>query len=137
MILKLPEKPKPPSTKRIFANPWAELDYLCKKISHWLYVEGHKARAGHYRNRLERVLDKLPENELAILREEGLALLCELKGEKNAAIKHRKREIQLMERLHREAQAPKYTDSTRAYMLHDRDTNVLDERRAILDGLMK
>jgi hypothetical protein len=35
MIQKLP---KPPATQRAFANAWAELDYVCKKMRYWLYA---------------------------------------------------------------------------------------------------
>jgi hypothetical protein len=131
------EKSKPPLTQRSFANCWGELDYLCNKLRYWLYIRKQKTRAKRYLDRLERVLDDLPENELAIIREEGLALLYELKGKIGESIAHRKREIQLMERLHREAQSPKYAESTRAYMLRDRDVTVLQERRALLKTLEK
>jgi hypothetical protein len=47
------------------------------------------------------------------------------------------REIDLIERLHREARSPKYAGSTRSYMLRDRNVSVLKERRAILEALKK
>jgi hypothetical protein len=122
-------------TQRRFANAWAELDYLCKKLRYWLYTRKQKPRAGRFLHRLERVLTRLPENDSAIIREEGLALLSELKGELGDAIAHREREIRLMERLHREAESPKYETGTREYMLRDRDSAVLGERRAILETL--
>jgi len=31
------KQPKPPSTRRRFANTWGELDYLYNKIRYWLY----------------------------------------------------------------------------------------------------
>jgi hypothetical protein len=131
------KKPEPPVTRRRFANSWGELDYLCKKIRYWLYTRKQKVRAERFLERLERVLSDLPENDLAIVRQEGLALLCELKGEIGESIAHRRQEIDLIERLHEEAQAPGYADSTRAYMLRDRDTKALQERRAILEALKK
>jgi hypothetical protein len=134
MVLKAP---KPPVTRRTFASIWGELDYLCKKLSYWLYTRDQKSRAERYLNRLKRVLRDLPENDHAIIREEGLSLLHELKGELGGAITHREREIQLMERLHREAHLPRYKDSTRAYMLRDRDKSVLQQRRKILEALEK
>lgn len=127
----------PPMTRRLFANSWSELDYLCKKIDYWLYAREQRTRAERYRDRLERVLNELPENNRAILREEGLALLYELQGRISKAIAHRKREIRLMERLHQEAGSPQYADSTRAYMLRDRDTKALEHRRVILETLQK
>jgi hypothetical protein len=77
----------------------------------------------------------LPKNDRAINREEGLALVSELKGRIRDAIAHREREIQLMEELHREADYPRYTDSTRTYMLRDRHSTALQDRREILDAL--
>jgi hypothetical protein len=127
----------PPKTQRSFANGWAELDYICNKASYWLYARSQKAKAVRYSRRLEKVLGKLPENDLAILREEGLALLHELQGNIGEAIVHRKREIQLMNRLHREALSVKYSANTKAYMLQDRDDSALNRRRAILEELQK
>jgi hypothetical protein len=124
----------PPATRRRFTTIWGELDYLCKKIHYWLYARKQKARAERYLNRLERVLHELPENDVAIVRQEGLALLCQLKGRIAESIRYRMREIELMERLHCETDARGYDESTRSYMLRDRDSSVLQERRAILEA---
>jgi hypothetical protein len=128
--------PTPPPTHRSFATVWGELEYLCKKIHYWLYTRKQKRGAERYRDRLERILRALPENDIAIFRYEGLALLSELRGEIGNSFAHRRREIELTERLHREAQSPQYAESTRAYMLHRRDSKFLQERRLILDGLI-
>jgi hypothetical protein len=128
-------KLKPPSTRRTFASAWGELDYLCKKVRYWLYARKQAAGADRYADRLEQLLRQLSENDTAIIRHEGLALLCELKGEIGDSIAHRKKEIVLMERLHKEAQSPNYSARTRAYMLRDRDEAALKERRAILESL--
>jgi hypothetical protein len=128
-------QPKPPRTQRIFTDCWGELDYLCKKMRYWLYTKKQKSRAEHYMERLARVLRKLPQNDRAIIREESLALLHELKGDLHAAVAHREREIALMERLHQDSQSPRYAESTKAYMLRDRDTADLQERRVILEAL--
>ncbi|HEV2969658.1 MAG TPA: hypothetical protein VGY55_06685 [Pirellulales bacterium] len=132
MIRKLP---KPPATQRRFASSWAELDYLCKKIRYWLYSRKQTASAQRYVDRLERVLRDVPDNDMAIIREEALALLSELKGSVREAIAHRTREIELMKRLHVDARSPNYSDTTMAYMLRDRDSVALQERRAILETL--
>jgi hypothetical protein len=131
------KRPEPPVTRRSFANIWGELDYLCKKTSYWLYSRKDKARAKRYLDRLERVLRALPENNLAIIREDALALLYELRGEIDKSIAHRRREIGLMEALHKDAQSSRYSDATRAYMLRGRDPGALEERRAILETLKK
>ena len=126
---------KPPRTQRVFSNGWGELDYLCKKIRYWLYTRKEKVRATRYADRVARVIRALPENESAIVREEALALACELTGNLGDAIAHREREIGLMERLHQEAQLAKYTETTRTYMLQDRSEADLQKRRAILEVL--
>jgi hypothetical protein len=131
------KRPKPPPTQRRFANVWGELDYLCRKIRYWLYTRKERARAQHYSDRLEGVLRDLPANDTAIIREEGHALLAEVKGNLADAIAHREREIGLMQRLHQEARSPRYSESTRAYMLRDRDSVALQERQAILESLKK
>jgi hypothetical protein len=131
----LAKKNVPPETQRSFPNGWGELEYVCKKVRYWLHDSDERARALRYRDRLERVLANLPGNEMAIIREEGLALLCELQGKIDEAIRHRSREVELMERLHREAASARYNDDTRRYMLRDRDRAVLKDRRAILERL--
>jgi hypothetical protein len=125
----------PPDTRRSFSNGWAELEYLCQKVRYWLYDRKQRTRALRYRDRLTQVLAGLPKSELAILREEGLALLHELEGQIDAAIRHRRREVELMERLQREAQSPKYSKETRTYMLRDRGAADLQDRRMILERL--
>jgi hypothetical protein len=130
-------KAKPPRTERHLATAWGELDYVCKKIRYWLYARRQRGRAERYLPRLERVLPDLPDNDIAILRQEALALASELKGKLGEAIAHRKREIQLMERLHGDAASRKYSPTTRTYMLRDRDENALRERRTILEALVK
>lgn len=124
-----------PKTRRIFSNCWDELDYLCGKVRYWLYVEKRSDVAKRYVNRLDRTLKALPKNSLAILREEGRALLYELLGEPTNAIKHRRREIELMQQLHKEARTA--TRATAAYMLRDRNVSDLEDRVAILKALQR
>lgn len=116
---------------------WGQLDNLCKKARFWLYTRKQKPKAERYAERLEEVLREIPDNHLAIVRAEGLALLGELRGDLDEAIAHRRREIRLMEKLHRDAESPSYAASTRAYMLRGRNKADLRERRAILGRLIK
>jgi hypothetical protein len=119
---------------------WAELDYLCKKLHYWLHVRKEKGRAKRFLPRLERVLEELPENDLAIDRAEGLALFHELKGNNGLAIKYRRREIELIEMAHKSVgeslKAGHYGKSTAASILADRNLTSLAARRAILKGLI-
>jgi hypothetical protein len=130
-----PKIPRPPPTQRRFGSPWVELDYLCKRIHYWLYARKHRTNANHYAPRLVRVLRNLPDDNVAIVRQEALALVHELEGDLDAAISHREREIQLTERLHKIAHAPDTAESTRRYMLQRRDAAALRERREILEAL--
>ncbi|MDX1944779.1 MAG: hypothetical protein SFU86_05170 [Pirellulaceae bacterium] len=124
-----------PPTERSFANAWGELDYLCRKTRYWLYGRRQPARAERYLSRLQGVLRRLPKGDVAILRAEGLALRDELEGKIEQAIAHRRLEIELMQKLHAEARASRYSDQTREYLLQGRDLAALAERRAILAAL--
>lgn len=122
-----------------FGTVWGELAYVCQKVHYWLHEQHRRANARRYQKRLERVLNELPENDKAILREEGWALLHELKQETAAAIKHRQREIQLLERLQKSVrksvQAGDYDDSMAASILAGRDAAALRKRQDILRAL--
>lgn len=130
-----------PPAKKKFGTIWGELDYLCKRIHFWWYVRGDKASAKRYLRHLERVMKELPENDLAIVREEGLAWLYQLKGENSLAIPHRGREIELMELVHESVRqsvnAGRYDDSMATSILTGRDVTCLEERRAMLKVLME
>src|SRR5438552_13354913 len=96
----MPTKYTSPKSQRKFATIWGELEYVCRKIHCWLYEKHDKAAAKRYQNRLKRILENLPKNNLAILRAEGLALMHELNAQNSSAIKYRQREIKLIERAH-------------------------------------
>ncbi len=134
-------KQLPPKTQRKFGTIWGEVHYVCRRIHHWLYVRNSPSTAKRYLSRLEGLLKKLPENDLAIVREEALALLYELKGQKHDAMRHRKREIELTERLHRSVRNSvkdgDYDETTAATILSGRDDTALAERQAILRLLQK
>lgn len=119
---------------------WAQLAELCKKINHLMYEDKDIASANHYREPLRQLLLSLPDNDfMAIIRQEGEALYCELSGNYVNAIKYRKKEIQLMERLHKSVRksiaAKEYDQSMGESILIDRDQNVLEKRRVILKDL--
>jgi hypothetical protein len=136
------DKHDKPSERRIrIANIWAELERVCERIHYCWYTKGDRTLARRYLGRLDRILKKLPDNDMAIIREEGAAWSHQLKGENVAAIRHRQREIRLIEMLHedvrRNAEAGKYDQDTIAYALQRRDLKHLDERRAMLNVLME
>jgi hypothetical protein len=84
-------------------------------------------------------MTQLPENDLAIIRQEGAALLSELKGDLDSAIQHRKKEIELTERAQKSVQESvnrgDYDARTAAWALQGRDSKALKERRAMLRAL--
>jgi hypothetical protein len=92
---------KPPRSQRRFGTIWGELEYVCARIRYWLYERESRPFATRYLVRLTHVLKALPDNDLAIIREEALALRAELTEDIESAIAHREREIKLMEKLHR------------------------------------
>jgi hypothetical protein len=119
---------------------WAELADICRKIRVRLYGRKHNKRsARRYQNRLELIMTQLPENNLAIIRQEGAALLSELKGDLGRAIQHRKKEIELTERAQKSVQESvnrgDYGARMAAWILQDRDSKALEGRRAILRTL--
>ena len=116
---------------------WGELDYLCAKVHYWLRARKQRFGAKRYMDRLEKVLHLLPDNDLAIIRAEGWALLSEFKGNIDDAVAYREREIHLIERLHKEARSPRYNAQMRARLLSRCDQKDLQERRTILEELRK
>jgi hypothetical protein len=90
-------------------------------------------------NRLESVLVRIPVNNIAILAQEGNALAHELKGELTAAIKHRRKEIRMIERLHgslrKSVESGRYDEDMAASILINWGLTALQERQAILRTL--
>jgi hypothetical protein len=90
---------------------------------------------------LEQVLNKLPDPDVAIVQEEGSAWRYQLNGEIDLAIRHRQREIELIERLQKSVcesvDAGQYGDDVADWALNGRDAACLEERRAILKSLLE
>jgi hypothetical protein len=130
---------KPPKNQKRFGTLWGELAYVCQKVHYWLHERHRRAPARRYQCRLEQVLGKLPKDDQAILREEGLALFHELKREPAVAAQHRKREIRLIEELQESVQksveAGHYDHATATSILAGRDAAALQKRREILTAL--
>jgi hypothetical protein len=135
----LESRHKKPKNRKRLAILWGELADLCRKIHLRLYERHDRDAARRYQHRLERVLERLPASNLAIVRAEGTALLYELKGIIAGAIAYRKREIQLMERAQKSVQESvdrgDYDAETAAWALQGRDSEALKERRAMLRAL--
>lgn len=138
-MLKLSHSPEPNRLGKT-GNAWGELASICRKVHAALYQKRDKTSARRYRPRLEQILSKLPKSDLAILREEGHALLHELNGETRQAIAHRRKEIRLMTRLHHSVSSSiangDYDATTGRSILAGRDLDALAERRAIVRALL-
>lgn len=118
-------------------KPWRELSSLCKKMAFWLYTSHESDIAHSHCNQLRNILQEIPKNDMSVLREEGYAILCELEGDLNAAIQHRRREIELMEALYQDIANNNYDDMVKEYMLADRDADAFNLRHMILRTLEK
>lgn len=116
---------------------WRDLAVLCQKVHDRLYARKDRAAAKRLLPRLDRLLKDLPRSNLAIIRQEGLALVAELRGKTKVAMKHRKREIVLMKMLFADVARHSYAPSTKAYILEDRDKTVLRVRLEIVKSLQK
>jgi len=116
---------------------WGDLRAICKKIHSALYVKSDRSLARRYLPQLTRMIVQLPENDSAIVRQEGLALFYELDGQTVEAVKHRKKEIELIERLHKDVATHQYSRRTKAFVLADRGPRALQKRRTILRGLQE
>jgi hypothetical protein len=118
---------------------WGGLDALCRKVHTALYVKHDRQAALRYVPKLERVVAELPKNHTAILKGEAEALLEELRGNRALAIKHRKREIQLIRRLHESVYESvaegRYGAQMARSILKRWDLDVLESRRNILRQL--
>jgi hypothetical protein len=125
-------------SRKKFGPIWGELDYLCRQVHHRMFVRRDKEFALSLLGRLERILSELPEGDLAIMRQEGLALYHHLKGEVSLAIEHRKREIELAELLQKDVRESvsngRYRPGTAANVLGRWTADGVAERRMILES---
>jgi hypothetical protein len=132
---------QPLKRKKKTGNAWGDLAAICQKVHAALYERRDKTAARRYQLRLKQILTQLPENDLAIVREEGLALLHELRGEAALAIPHRQREIRLMMQLQRSVKKSvaigDYAAKTGQSILVGRGLNALEKRRAILRAMQE
>lgn len=88
-------------SRRKFAGPWDEIDYLYHKLLYWFYQREDARRARPFARRLKRLLKKAAAGQEAIFPEGCWALLHEVDGDLPKAIEHRAREIDLIKRLHK------------------------------------
>lgn len=109
-----------PRTRRKFRTAWDEIDYLYHKILFWFYDRGERQRAKRFSKRLKVLLRKVAADHEAILGESCRALVCELAGDLQEAIRHREKEIRQIHKLHRVSRdLPNYHLATQGYDVGD------------------
>jgi tetratricopeptide (TPR) repeat protein len=87
-------------TRRKFASVADEIDYLYNKILTWYYEKGNLAKSRRYAARMKKLLPRDTSAPGSIFGEECWSLVCEIEGDRPAAIRHRENEIRLIRRLH-------------------------------------
>jgi hypothetical protein len=92
-------KATPPRSQRRFEGHWDEILYLYQKILYWFYPVRDRERAMYFSRRLARRLRESKIGGEAIKGQECWALIYEVQGRPASAIKHRKKEIDLIKRL--------------------------------------
>jgi hypothetical protein len=126
--------------RRTRAILWDELATVCKKIHRLWYVKRNRPAAKRYLTKLARIMKKLPQDKNAIIRAEGMALLHELRGDLDSALKWRRKEIRLTELAQKSVRdsvnAGHYDQRMADSILKDRDAACLQERQAILQALV-
>jgi len=87
--------------------------------------------------RLQALLEDLPTTDEAIIRAEAFAIYYELRQEPEQAIAYRRREVELMQKLHQHIRTHKYDAKTKQALLYGREVRDLEERKAIIVALQK
>ncbi len=90
---------KAPPTRRRFAHEWDEIEYLYFKMLFWAYEKEDYRRASRFSDQLIKLLDRFDPKCEAILGASARALAADVNGRIDAAIRFRKREIKLLQRL--------------------------------------
>jgi hypothetical protein len=89
----------PPKTRRRFDDSWDEIEYCLEKFLYWYDHQGDRVNAQPFAVRLKGLLNRVEAPEAAILGRECLSLLAEFDGRLEAAIRHRRAEVALIDRL--------------------------------------
>lgn len=95
----MPPKAKAPARRTRFDGPRDEARYLYDQILHWYYRRNDALRARRYAARLSQLVDEVDPDEGSIFGAECRSLIGELQGDLASAIRHRQREIALIQRL--------------------------------------
>jgi len=111
---------------------WWTLHDLHQEAHDLLYVQGDAAKARALVAPIEEIIRPIPSDSWALRYWESAAIVAELKGELDDAIRCRRRKIELTLLLH---QSVKDGKGGGPELLEGRDVDVIEERRGILADL--
>jgi tetratricopeptide (TPR) repeat protein len=110
---------------------WDQVRDLYYQLLSYLYRKGDVKKARSYADQIERLLPKVDPEHKAIFGEECWSLVYEAKDQLDKAIKHRKREIELIRRLQAVSRGQPYEkEVTEGY-----DVSDLSDRLNLLASL--
>jgi tetratricopeptide (TPR) repeat protein len=104
-------------TRRKFDGPWDEIKYLRGKLLLWFYDRYDRRKAREFAERMVPLLKKVARHGDNILGEECWSLVYEARGQFAKAIEHRRKEIELIRLILREAEKSPHPEEI--YRLYD------------------
>ena len=117
--------------KLVVANDWDRIRDLYNKLLHWLYAQEDVSKAQRCAHRLERLLTLADPAHETIFGQECWSLIYEASGNLQKAIEHRKKEIELIQRL----QAISHNQPYEAVAVKDYGPSDLSDRLNLLATL--
>jgi hypothetical protein len=106
-----------PATRRAFGHEWDEIVYLGTKLEYWLHHEGSRRNSRCYVERLRALLARHDAKQEAIKGQEYRALIHEFTGDIRSAIRHRLKELTLIEKLHSFKDLPRWARKPKRVIL--------------------
>lgn len=90
---------KAPPNKRRFDSSWDELWYLYYKMLYWDYRRQRPSRAKPFARRAHKLMARMKNVRASAFGQECLAIVSEVEGHWRVAVRHRKAQIRLIERI--------------------------------------
>jgi hypothetical protein len=112
-----------------------QLAELVRRLRIKLYYDNDRISAMMVIDELHHSLSNLPVDDESIIGAESHAIFEELSGNIASAMEWRRREIELMQRLHEDIRTHDYEDSTRRALLEERGEDDLIARYALVGRL--
>ena len=100
-----------PTNRRRFENQvhqWDQITYLADKLEYWLHHGKSRRNAARYLQRLTRLLGKEDPQEESIIGQKIRSLVQECRGNTEVAVRHRRRQLALIKKLHSMGDLPRF-----------------------------